>query len=47
MKFQLINSIRTNNFNDEHMMEKIRTIWKGASVFGPISELCLWCLLSI
>ena len=31
MKLQLINSIRTNNFNDEQMIEKIRTIWEEAS----------------
>ncbi|MED0675248.1 MULTISPECIES: AraC family transcriptional regulator [Aneurinibacillus] len=31
MKLYFINSIRTNNFNDEQMMEKIKTMWGEAS----------------
>lgn len=31
MKLYLINSIRTNNFNDEQMLGKIKTMWGEAS----------------
>lgn len=31
MDLKLINTIRTNNFNDEQVMEKIMEMWKGAS----------------
>ena len=31
MKLTIINSIRTNNFNDEHVMQKITDMWKAAS----------------
>lgn len=30
MNLYIINSIRTNNFNDDSMMEKINTLWKEA-----------------
>ncbi|WP_240376181.1 GyrI-like domain-containing protein [Bacillus piscicola] len=32
MDLTLINTIRTNNFNDEQVMQKITDMWKGASV---------------
>ncbi|MDX8046237.1 effector binding domain-containing protein [Gracilibacillus sp. S3-1-1] len=31
MRIDLFTSIRTNNFNDEQMMEKIQDMWKQAS----------------
>ncbi|WP_099159586.1 effector binding domain-containing protein [Virgibacillus ndiopensis] len=31
MDLTLINTIRTNNFNDEQVMQKIMDMWKGAS----------------
>lgn len=31
MQVYLVNSIRTNNFNDDQMMEKIKIMWKEAS----------------
>ncbi|WP_017473607.1 GyrI-like domain-containing protein [Amphibacillus jilinensis] len=31
MKLAIINSIRTNNFNDERIMKKITEMWKEAS----------------
>ncbi len=31
MDLKIINTIRTNNFNDERMMEKISDMWKSAS----------------
>ncbi|MFS0647163.1 hypothetical protein [Siminovitchia sp. 179-K 8D1 HS] len=30
MKLFLVNSIRTNNFNDKEMMGKIKTMWEEA-----------------
>ncbi len=30
-KLTLINKIRTNNFQDEHVIQKITDMWKGAS----------------
>jgi predicted transcriptional regulator YdeE len=30
MKLFLVNSIRTNNFNDERIMEKIKNMWEEA-----------------
>ena len=30
MELTIINKIRTNNFNDEHVMQKITDMWKGA-----------------
>ncbi|MFD2656120.1 GyrI-like domain-containing protein [Gracilibacillus thailandensis] len=30
MKINLLTSIRTNNFNDDQMMEKIQSMWKEA-----------------
>ncbi|MGP4041212.1 GyrI-like domain-containing protein [Gracilibacillus sp. D59] len=30
MRIELLTSIRTNNFNDEQMMEKIQNMWKEA-----------------
>lgn len=31
MDLRIINSVRTNNFNDDRMMEKIAGLWKEAS----------------
>ncbi|MFC7686997.1 effector binding domain-containing protein [Ureibacillus sp. GCM10028918] len=31
MKLTIIKSSRTNNFNDEHMLQKISDLWKDAS----------------
>lgn len=31
MKLSIINSMRTNNFNDERIMQKITELWKEAS----------------
>jgi hypothetical protein len=31
MKLAIINSVRTNNFHDDKMMQKIIGLWKGAS----------------
>ncbi|RLL48343.1 AraC family transcriptional regulator [Oceanobacillus piezotolerans] len=31
MRLSIISSIKTNNFNDEHVMEKITEMWKEAS----------------
>ncbi|RJS62591.1 AraC family transcriptional regulator [Bacillus sp. PK3_68] len=31
MQLYLVNSIRTNNFNDDQVMEKIKTLWEEAS----------------
>ncbi|GGB42736.1 AraC family transcriptional regulator [Virgibacillus dakarensis] len=31
MDLTIINTIRTNNFNDEQVMQKIMDMWKGAS----------------
>jgi len=30
MKLYVMNSIRTNNFNDEHMIDNIKTMWEEA-----------------
>lgn len=32
MELTIINKIRTNNFNDERVMQKITDMWKGASI---------------
>lgn len=31
MELTIINKIRTNNFNDDRVMQKITDLWKGAS----------------
>lgn len=31
MKLTIINSVRTNNFNDDHLLQKITGLWKEAS----------------
>ena len=31
MELKIIEKIRTNNFNDEHVMQKITDMWKNAS----------------
>jgi len=31
MKLKIIEKVRTNNFNDEHVMQKITDMWKNAS----------------
>jgi predicted transcriptional regulator YdeE len=31
MDLTIISTIRTNNFNDDHLMQKITDMWKGAS----------------
>jgi len=31
MRLSIINTVRTNNFNDEQLMEKIAELWKEAS----------------
>ncbi|MEI5905972.1 effector binding domain-containing protein [Bacillus spongiae] len=31
MELKIINTIRTNNFNDEHIIQKITDMWKSAS----------------
>ncbi|MBP2079418.1 GyrI-like domain-containing protein [Oceanobacillus polygoni] len=38
MKLSIINSIRTNNFNDARAMEKIMEMWKKASDHLPKNE---------
>ncbi|MCH1626716.1 GyrI-like domain-containing protein [Ferdinandcohnia quinoae] len=31
MKLKLINSVRTNNFNDKEIMDKIKALWEDAT----------------
>ncbi|WP_078596247.1 GyrI-like domain-containing protein [Evansella clarkii] len=38
MKLSIVKSIRTNNFNDEHVMQKITGMWKEASERLPKHE---------
>ncbi len=35
MELKVIEKIRTNNFNDEHVMQKIADMWKNASTVLP------------
>ncbi|TQS76037.1 AraC family transcriptional regulator [Ornithinibacillus gellani] len=35
MELKVIGKIRTNNFNDEHVMQKITDMWKNASNVLP------------
>lgn len=38
LKLSILNSIRTNNFNDERVMQKITGLWKEASERLPKNE---------
>lgn len=38
MKLSIIHTIRTNNFNDAHIMQKITEAWKSASAHLSESE---------
>lgn len=42
MELTIINSVRTNNFNDDRLVEKIAGLWKEASI-QPGSD-NLWCV---
>lgn len=33
MKFKVINSVRTNNFNDDSLLQKITELWEQASQY--------------